>query len=178
MVDCVEEQFYLIWPLIILIIRKPKHLLGFMLIGLITILIIRSILWVYKIDNLIYFSLYTFTRVDGICIGCLVALLKKVKPDFIKSLPAIHYTRICSLNLGFFFFNRYYNFSFPYFALIGYTTFAMLFGVLVHEATQPKETLLKRVLSWKPLSFLGRLSFGLYIFIGLFTSSFLILLVN
>ncbi len=160
----VEEQFYLVWPLIILLLRKPRHLLMLMLIILIFIMLTRTMLWLYKIDNLTYYSLYAFTRVDGICIGCIVALLKKVKPCFINQYQPFIILSFAFLNFGFFLFNRIYEFTFPYFALIGYTTFAMLFGLLVHEGTRHKKTVLNKLLSWRPLSFLGKLSFGLYIF--------------
>jgi peptidoglycan/LPS O-acetylase OafA/YrhL len=72
----VEEQFYLLWPLLILIIRRPKHLLWVMMSILILVGIARYIIWSYKVEDLAYSSLYTFTRIDGLCIGSMVALLQ------------------------------------------------------------------------------------------------------
>jgi hypothetical protein len=43
------------------------------------------------------------------------------------------------MNFIFFFLNRLYEFSFPYLALAGYTTFAMMLGLLVNQAVT-KET--------------------------------------
>ena len=160
----VEEQFYLLWPPVIMIFKNTKKLLIGMLFLLIIIMATRSLIWVYKIDNIVYFSLYTFTRIDGICIGCILALSRKLNPDFLqKKQPFIVLVFAC-LNFLFYFINSYYHFSFPYLALIGYTTFAMLFGLLVQEGIKKSNNFFHKVFTWKPLQFLGKISYGLYVF--------------
>ena len=90
----VEEQFYLLWPLAILVLRKPKLLLLSISILLLAVLGLRLWVWNNHIADLAYFNLYTFTRIDGICIGCMVALLLRINKDFLQ-----RYTRssFCSL---------------------------------------------------------------------------------
>ena len=44
----------------------------------------RYILWTSQVEDLAYSSLYTFTRIDGLCIGSMLALLMKVNPNFLK----------------------------------------------------------------------------------------------
>ena len=160
----VEEQFYLLWPPIILFFKKPKKLLIVMLSLLLLIMIIRSLIWIYKVENIVYFSLYTFTRIDGICIGCILALSQKINPGFVKKRQPFIVLIFACLNFLFYFINSYYHFSFPYLALIGYTTFAMLFALLVQEGTKKSNTLFYKLFTWKPLQFLGKISYGLYIF--------------
>ncbi|MBK6938248.1 MAG: hypothetical protein IPH18_16315 [Chitinophagaceae bacterium] len=58
----VEEQFYLIWPVIVLFIKKPKILLWLMVIALLFTGVARYLVWSYKVEDLAYSSLYTFTR--------------------------------------------------------------------------------------------------------------------
>lgn len=160
----VEEQFYLLWPLAILLLRKPKYLLIFVSLLLITVLGLRLWIWVNHVADLAYYNLYTFTRIDGICIGSMVALLLKINPGFLKRYTSTIVLFFAVLNFTFFFVNKYYHFSFPYLALAGYTTFAMIFGLLVNEAVTRGTKLINIIFSIPLLKFLGRISYGLYMF--------------
>ena len=130
----VEEQFYVLWPLVILLLKKPKFLLVFISLLLVAVLGLRLWAWVNQVADLAYFNLYTFTRIDGICIGCMVALLQRINPGFLKKYTSFIVLFFALLNFAFFFINRRYDFGFPYLALARYTTFAMVFGLLVNEA--------------------------------------------
>ncbi|HET9746162.1 MAG TPA: acyltransferase, partial [Chitinophagaceae bacterium] len=80
----VEEQFYIVWPLVIFIVRKPKLLLtiaGFLLLAVICV---RLYMWTIQIKDLNYFGLYTYTRIDGICIGSILAILQCMRSTFIN----------------------------------------------------------------------------------------------
>ena len=160
----VEEQFYLLWPLVILLLRKPKYLLIFVSVLLIAVLGLRLWIWINHIADLAYYNLYTFTRIDGICIGAMVALLQRINPNFLKKYTAGIVLFFAALNFGFFFVNRYYQFSFPYLALAGYSTFAMVLGLLVNEAVSRETKLINFIFNIPLLKFLGRISYGLYMF--------------
>jgi len=160
----VEEQFYAFWPLVILLLRKIKYLFFFIASLLVLVLLLRYVVWIYHIEDLAYFNLYTFSRIDGICIGCMVALIQKTDLHFLSRNTAWIIITFAGLNFLFDFVNRHNQFSFPFFALIGYTTFAMIFGLLVHEATLGKSHWIKAIFSVPILRFLGRISYGLYIF--------------
>jgi len=99
----VEEQFYLIWPLLILWIRKPKTLLVIVATLLAGVLIFRSWLWVNKIEGLQYFSLYAFSRIDGICIGCMLALTTQINFQFVRKYTGLIVISVALLNFIFFF---------------------------------------------------------------------------
>ena len=160
----VEEQFYLIWPITILLIRKPKILLLIVIVVLLSAIAMRYIVWSYKIENLAYSSLYTFTRIDGICIGCLLALIMKINTGFLKTYTSVIVILMAIINFGFYFLNGRQSFTLPYLALVGYTTFAVLFGILVYEAVLAESPLINLIFTYRPLTFFGKISYGLYVY--------------
>lgn len=160
----VEEQFYLIWPFVILILKNPKHLLIFVLLMLVGVSGIRLWAWLHQVPGLAYYNLYTFTRIDGICIGSIVAILLRISPGFLSRYTPAIVMVFALLNFGFFFINRSFSFSFPYLALVGYTTLAMLLGLLVNRAITKENKLINVILSLRLLRFIGTVSYGFYIF--------------
>lgn len=159
----VEEQFYLLWPLVIVLLRKPKYLLVFISLLLVAVLGLRLWIWTNHIADLAYFNLYTFTRIDGICIGCMIALLQRINPRFLKEYTTAIVLFFAALNFAFFFINRSYHFAFPYLALVGYTTFAMMFGLLVNEAVTKETKLINLLFNIPLLKFFGKISYGFYV---------------
>jgi peptidoglycan/LPS O-acetylase OafA/YrhL len=160
----VEEQFYLIWPFVIFLIRKTKALLVFMIVFLILVVSIRGVAYSYHIQNLNYAALYTFTRIDGICIGAIVAILRKINAQYLKKNIGVIVIILACLNFLFYFLNEPYG-VLPYLALCGYTTFAILIGFLVNEiAGNTGNKILRQILEIRPLLFLGKISYGLYVF--------------
>jgi peptidoglycan/LPS O-acetylase OafA/YrhL len=123
----------------------------------------RSIIWFQKIEDLNYTNFYTFTRVDGICIGCIIALLQHIDLYFLKRKMTVIVITLAVINFIFYFLNQPYGFL-PYLALVGYTTFAILFGFLVYESVTGNNKIIHSVFTIKPLRFLGKISYGFYIF--------------
>ncbi|HUR65405.1 MAG TPA: acyltransferase [Chitinophagaceae bacterium] len=160
----VEEQFYLVWPLLILLIRKPKYLLMIITTILIIVGIARYAIWSYKAEDLAYSSLYTFTRIDGLCIGAMVALLQKINPGFLKKYTIYIVLLMAAINFGFYFINDRSGFTLPYLAFVGYTTFAVLFGILLYEAIRGESKIIQFLLDNRPLKFFGKISYGLYVY--------------
>lgn len=159
----VEEQFYIFCPLLVLIVKSPKIIFRFLFALLICIIFLRLFLWVYKIEDLAYFNLYTFSRIDGLCIGSMLAALRVFNPMFITKNFTFTIFALAGLNFLFYFLNSKYNFSFPYLAIVGYTTFAILFGLIINECITYKSSFLNRLFSLPILKFFGRISYGLYI---------------
>jgi peptidoglycan/LPS O-acetylase OafA/YrhL len=158
----VEEQFYLVWPFIILWLRSPKKLMVFMICVLVLLLIGRSIVWMQRFSNLNYTTFYTFTRVDGICIGCMLALLHKTHFHFLRKNTAAIVISLAVLNFAFYFLSRFGDF--PYLAFVGYTTFAAMFGLLIHEAVIGDSIIINTIFKQPVLKFFGTISYGLYVF--------------
>lgn len=160
----VEEQFYLLWPLVILLIKKPKILLALALGMLIIVVVSRYVVWEMKVDGLAYSNLFTFTRIDGLCIGCILALLIRNNAAFLKKFLIVVVLFVAGINFGFYFINKRQNFSLPYLAFAGYTTFAVLFGILVYETVTGQSKIIKWLFDNKPLKFFGKISYGLYVY--------------
>ena len=159
----VEEQFYLVWPLLILAFRSPRRLLWVMMALLLLVAFSRYLVWSFKVEDLAYSSLYTFTRIDGLCIGSMVAILQKINPGFLKKYNTLIVLLMAGINFGFYFINNRSGFTLPYLAFAGYTTFAVLFGLLVYESVSQPATFIPRLLNNRPLKFFGRISYGLYV---------------
>lgn len=159
----VEEQFYIIWPFLILLVRKIKILFWIVICLLIGVMVTRSLLWITNTEGLQYFNLYIYTRIDGICIGCALALIRTINPLLINRNMSIIVLAIAALNFLFFFLNKFQNFNFPYFAFVGYTTFAFLFAILVDECVTNSKSWMARICNIPPLKFFGKISYGFYI---------------
>ena len=160
----VEEQFYIVWPLLIFLIRKPKILLTIAGLLLLAVIGTRLYMWTIQIKDLNYFGLYTYTRIDGLCIGSMLAILQFMRSPFIKKYFTGLVLLLAAMNFVFYFINKEYQFTYPYLAIVGYTTFAMLFAIVVHEAIQGENKVINFLLNIKPLKFFGKISYGLYVF--------------
>jgi peptidoglycan/LPS O-acetylase OafA/YrhL len=159
-----EEQFYIAWPLLILLIRKPKTLLYFLIFLLTAVMVTRYMVWFAGSKDLNYINLYTFTRIDGICIGSMVALLYRVNKNFFSRNTIVILAGLVVFNMAFFLLDLTHQYSYPYFAFVGYPTFSIIFGLLLNAAIHKKPRLITLLLSLRPLRFLGKISYGFYIF--------------
>jgi len=160
----VEEQFYIVWPFVIFLIRKPTFLLAIAGALLLAVICTRLYMWTIQIKDLNYFGLYTYTRIDGICIGSMLAILQFMRSPFIKKYFTGLVLLLAAMNFIFYFINKEFQFTYPYLAIVGYTTFAMLFAIIVHEAIQGENKIINFLLNIKPLRFFGKISYGLYVF--------------
>jgi peptidoglycan/LPS O-acetylase OafA/YrhL len=160
----VEEQFYLIWPVVIFLIRKPRVLLITVSVVLVLVGFARFMTWEYNVRDLSYASLYTFTRIDGLCIGAMLALLMQINPAFLKKHTTLIVLLMAAVNFGFYFLNDQHSFTLPYLAFVGYTTFAVLFGILVFEAATGGVKIINFIFNNTILRFFGKISYGLYVF--------------
>lgn len=159
----VEEQFYLVWPLLILLFRSPRKLMVLMLLIFIGVGIARYLVWNQQVEDLAYNSLYTFTRIDGLCIGSMIAILQKLQPGWLKKYSTLLVFLMALVNFGFYFMNIRSGFTLPYLAFVGYSTFAVLFGLVVYECVNEGKHWLKWMLDNRILKFFGKISYGLYV---------------
>jgi len=159
----VEEQFYIVWPAIILLVKNLKALVLIIISLLLIVMIGRYLLWSFHIEHLAYDSLYTFTRIDGICIGCLLAIMLRINPDFLRRYTYVIVFTLAGLNFLMYFLNQNATVRLPYLAFIGYTTFAIMFGFLVYEAILQKSRIIRVLFDNKILRFFGRISYSLYV---------------
>jgi peptidoglycan/LPS O-acetylase OafA/YrhL len=160
----VEEQYYIIWPFVILLFRNLKILLALSVLLLLSIFILRIVVWNQHMEGFQYFSWYSFTRIDGLCLGSILALLKFISPKFITNNTPYIVLTVAAASFIFYFINKNNEYSFPYLPLVGYSTFGILFMIIVYEAATHNRNLITILLSFAPLRFIGKISYGFYIF--------------
>jgi len=160
----VEEQFYLLWPLVIFLIpANGRFRLKFFTILVLVVLVTRTILYLHDPDSARPHYYNTFLRLDSFLIG---AILYQLHQEGIK----IHRGMINScltLLLAVFFVNSFFlkNIAFynPFFSTVGYTVSAILYAWLLHRTLHPAGGLLNRFFSLNFLRYTGKISYGLYI---------------
>lgn len=152
----IEEQFYLVWPLVVWLCNNKKLLI------VIALLIIGAILTRYFTNNPIFAAIATPARMDELLIGSGIAvLMKSSKPGLQKLSPWLFL--FCSAVFTVFmvvekaWMNR--GFSMNYF---GYTIVGLFFGSLLAYSFFNKW--LRSALSLHVLVLFGKYSYGIYVF--------------
>lgn len=160
-----EEQFYLIWPLILIFIKNIRSsiILGFF-VALISILT-RIVL---ALNHISHPGIYTntFARIDILVFGAILALINFYKPNILKRLLPLTKTPILMSSIIFFalFLHKIYLFNpkMIFNIVFGYTVIGLFMVYLVFCALQ-KNTYFVDFLSKKLFTTLGKISYGLYI---------------
>jgi peptidoglycan/LPS O-acetylase OafA/YrhL len=173
----VEEQFYLLWPVIIFLTPKEKlkSLFLFMmcfapLFRLATYLVVSNHLLLPYVDDP-YRAIYAmpFSHVDAFAFGAYITSFKFPNPRkqlaiMVVVLPAIgylmqflHYGAVSWDTFGYE-FNMVSGYKFVW----GYTAVNYFFAVFFQAVSQ--EGLFLRVLDHPILQYLGKISYGLYVY--------------
>jgi len=155
----VEEQFYVVWPLIILLgLRhvKSRRLLVGLLAGLAALSLVVS---VWTTDSARAFAFYQLpSRAWEFALGGLAALLPAGRP----SLPRVGWTLVgwCGLlTIGFFQYFLSSQSVFP-----GWLALGPAFGtVAILSAGAETQSGVVRLLDVRPLQFIGKLSYSWYL---------------
>ena len=171
---CVEEQYYLTWPLVVWMVRGRERLLKMCLGVLAGILALRIALhfwlpaaWVHY--NEVYF--WTLTRADSLLAGSALALyvrgargLKRLR---IKTVAAGTLLAVGALAIG--------QRSWGLFTDVSFSGWMQTWGLTAVAAASCgvvamslRVRWLESVLTWRPLIHLGRVSYGFYVFHLLF----------
>lgn len=166
----VEEQFYMVWPLIIFLLRDPKKIMRFSLSMIGAALVVRCVLlWVFPSQNTMEWIYYELpTHADGLFMGAFLAsalrtqkiefLLPRFRlPMFISAVSAVAVIAI----------TRRLDFHSILMSSVGYTISAILFSVLLLNCLVPTSSAY-RIFSSKTLRFFGKYSYGLYVYHLLF----------
>lgn len=170
---CVEEQFYLVWPCVVFWIRDRKKLTWICALSLPVCLGMRifgqNLFPGWMLENGVL-NRATPLRLDALLTGGLIALLirgeaaegllrisrKAMPPALILALgvvlliPAGHIFQV----------------PYPYPAwtfTFGLSAIDVLAALLILTAVQ-EDSMLARALNWRPLRWLGRISYGAYVF--------------
>jgi len=176
----VEEQFYLAWPLFILLIpRRHSHKAFWAVVALTPILRILTVTlhglssFSFLRDNvsLVVYSL-PFTHLDAFALGALLTSIRipKARPIFLASIVALP---LLGLFTDFLATAQWkdaslFSLGFPvalpygYKFLWGYSLINGLFAILIYGVARLGWA--SRLLEWRPLRYLGKISYGLYVY--------------
>ena len=159
-----EEQFYLFWPVLILLMKSKKLLIGFLFVLLLAGIALRF--WAWRTGGTEYwvFQLQEKTRIDGLALGCILALWRSGNfRRFTKNVVGF-FIVILIVHLSVFAFTRIYQQSTPHFSFLGYTTIAACFSLLLLFALDSKSRLKTLLLENRWMIWIGKISYGLYVY--------------
>jgi peptidoglycan/LPS O-acetylase OafA/YrhL len=160
---CVEEQFYLVWPLLILFARAVSLRT---IVGLLAAAIAVRFAVVFTLDHwqsITYMS--TFCRGDSLLIGASLAAI--IRCDAVRMDRCTLLARLAAfvlLPLTVLWIIKSGGRGDPYFAAFGYTFVATGFGGLLLVALSSKSRLMTRPLENRWLRAFGKYSYGLYLY--------------
>ncbi len=160
----VEEQFYFLWPLVVLHFSE-RMIARLCVFGLFIALPLRILLYhLYFGDNFGLVQL-TSSRVDGLFLGAFISIYMVVHkapiPKNWIALSAFFGMSILGY-IGLFHAHEFVSTG-KWMTTIGITAFALLSAALV-ALSQHHSPLLQRVLTPKSLRIIGKYSYGMYIY--------------
>lgn len=170
----VEEQFYLVWPLVLVLASRarPRSLFRGLVAALAVVAVGRALLVLglahrvdgYRLAKVVYRA--TPTRLDGLLAGCAVACLhhgqprdrlerwRKVRPGLVFASGAALVVLASTIGVG----NEDRRFS-----VLGYPCLALFFGSLVSFVVDDEPSRLHALLELRPLRYVGTVSYGVYV---------------
>ena len=170
----IEEQFYMIFPLLFLLInRKKKSKDGtyklnknflYVVLGLILVSLIAHIL-LFDINNIsrIYFG--TDTRAFSLLVGVVGAILYPMEKLHAKETPQqnIMYSVVSLVSIATLITVMIYTSEYNTWLYRGGFLLVAIIGLIVIISSGKQHTLMSRLLSFKPVVFIGKISYSLYL---------------
>jgi len=170
----IEEQFYLVWPIAIAIF--PKQNLRRFLIALVIICIV--VVWrCYAINNNLatYGNVYIRTdfRFDSPLIGCTIALLESISPRVFTRFNSSPFRSDLWLLTGVVLLTFWIMIQLQMGRIWGIdsTVTSLISGVIIISQIVNNDSFSKQVLTVPPLMSIGKISYGVYLWQGLFLGS-------
>ena len=160
-----EEQFYLLWPCAFVLLGPRRS--GWVAVG--TILfgpVARACAWLF-LRGTPYYDLPMFPMVaDSIAMGCLLANISgwlEGKHWYLRLFRPAYSVGLLALLLV---INRYMDYTVV--TVFGTSVINLSLAILIHRCVYRPHDWVGRLLNWKPIVFVGALSYSLYLWQQLF----------
>lgn len=158
----VEEQFYLIWPLII---KYVKNFIPALCTVIVFFIVAHAVL--YRIISAdgpgsiaeILDNFLLATRIECMAIGSIVAVLLSAKSRLLVFLYRKPVQLLIYCITGVLVYNET---SFP---ILNHIPYAVLFSIIIVNLASNKATIIN--INWSVFDYLGKISYGLYMFHGI-----------
>jgi peptidoglycan/LPS O-acetylase OafA/YrhL len=158
-----EEQFYLMWPIIVVLVRDRRKLMWVAAGLVIAVPFFRTFLFLHDVSyKVIYTS--TFCRADSLLAGAWLALATRggLKDKLLRIAPfTFSISLLCFIAIGLKAGSFYWDHN-PLVTTIGYTVLAVAGSSLIAMALCPGSRT-GAVMDLSPLRWLGKYSYGIYI---------------
>ena len=158
----IEEQFYLIWPLLVSFLPRERlrRVLGVTIIGVLCFRVATMLLW--PVNERVQY-LATPSRLDVLAIGALMAL--GLRDGWLRVERRMLGRGVIGgvLVLAAIFVLGGLNRTTPFGRTLGYSAVGLVFGALVLWAVTGREEASTAWLRWTPLRALGKVCYGVYI---------------
>lgn len=159
---CVEEHFYLLWPLLLFLV--PRRALPWLLLLIFGALPLGRYWGLHH--GFIYKQLYTETQfhADGLVTGSFIAVLIALYADRQRELCWVAYTLlivgVSATMIGF-----YKDLDVPYSrnVVFEFSSLAVGFAGLLLLLLLKEGSILAKVFGFGPLRYIGRISYGIYL---------------
>jgi len=162
----VEEQFYLVWPLLVRWLPPARLTAAFSVVALTAFVARAAILASGGTPIFVYVS--TLTRMDSLAIGGLVAILVRQRNvGRSRRIAALCVLAASALGLtALFLRQRFLDSGDPTVQLLGFECMAIGAASLVYWLVTDlgERSIVSRLLQVRPLGALGRVSYGVYVF--------------
>ena len=163
----IEEQFYLLWPFVFLMLRANlRKMTGFLVCVILTVWVYRAVLCFGFNADQAYIQDAFDTRLDALMVGCLLAVLlkRRVLASWWRAASANRFMPLVTLALlmisvyvGEMYVARYRD-------VFGFAVEPLLIAVFVVQMIAFSSTRCWRWTGWGAVRFLGRISYSLYLY--------------
>ena len=168
----VEEQFYLIWPLVVFWVRTRKTLLRICGLTVVAVLLLRIALWATVPDSVLSMELLyrvSFTQCDAFMLGGLMALWMRgpEKDALLRHSSKILFIAMAALVVAYVANNGFHARNLldtsAWMSTYGFTLVDCAAAGLILCALRPDSPVFRVTTSW-PLRIVGRYSYGIYVY--------------